>query len=451
MMTLTRLFTAALATSQLVAGYLVAPAGTAFPGASSECSAWVYGTASLTCDEIESEYDITLTQFATWNPDLFEISETCAIIPGYYYCVQINFESTVTTTTSSSSSTTSTTVVTSVASTTVTGSTTTIVGDGLSTPSPIQTGMTNICYEYHLVVSGDTCAAIADTAGIALTDFYSWNPAVGTNCTDLDVGDYVCTRILGYGISVSAVATSTPTTVVTATSVTSTGDGISTPSPIQTGISATCDAFYLVVSGDTCSAIASREGISLANFYAWNPAVGTSCAYLDVGDYVCVGILGSSTTTGDGVSTPSPVQTGIVATCDSFYLVVSGDSCATIASNEGISLTDFYAWNPAVGSSCAYLDLGDYVCVGVIGATTVTTTPSVTATSTSSGITTPSPVQTGMVSGCDAFYYVVSGDGCSSIATAEGVTVAELEEWNPAIGTDCTDLWLDTYICVGVS
>ncbi|KAJ5939135.1 hypothetical protein N7466_002269 [Penicillium verhagenii] len=452
-MALTRLLAAVLAAGQIASGYLVAPAGTAFPGASSECSAWVYGSPSLTCAEIESEYDITLTQFATWNPDLFEISATCAIISGYYYCVQINFESTVTTTSSSSTSTsTSTTFVTSVA-TTVTGSTSTVWGDGLSTPSPIQTGMTNICYEYHLVVSEDTCAAIASSAGVSLSDFESWNPAVGTSCTDLDIGDYVCIRVLGYGYS-SATPTPSSSRFVVTTTPTSTGDGVSTPSPVQTGMVSTCDSFYLVVSGDSCAVIAADADISLADFYAWNPAVGSSCAYLGLGDYVCVGVIGSTvtatpTSTGDGVSTPSPVQTGMVSTCDSFYLVVSGDSCSAIAADADISLTDFYSWNPAVGSSCAYLGLGDYVCVGVIGST-ATTTITATATTTSSGVTTPSPIQTGMVSDCDAFYYVVSGDGCSTIATAEGVSVADLELWNPAIGTDCTNLWLDTYICVGV-
>ena len=93
------------------------------------------------------------------------------------------------------------------------------------------------------------------------------------------------------------------------------------------------------------------------------------------------------------------------------------------------------------------------MCVGIVGYTaTITTTTATTTTTTSTGndITTPTPVQTGMVSDCNTFYYVVSGDGCSSIATSQGVTVAEIEAWNPAIGTDCTSLWLETYICVGV-
>jgi LysM domain len=154
-----------------------------------------------------------------------------------------------------------------------------------------------------------------------------------------------------------------------------------------------CDKFYLVVSGDECGTIASNEGISLDDFYSWNPAVGTSCQYLDLGDYVCIGVeactstscsittTATSTTptaTGNGIPTPTPYQTGMASNCDNFYLVVSGDECGTIASNEGISLADFYAWNPAVGTSCQYLGLGDYVCIGVETCTSasVLTTPS---------------------------------------------------------------------------
>jgi LysM repeat protein len=45
-----------------------------------------------------------------------------------------------------------------------------------------------------------------------------------------------------------------------------------------------------VASGDTCSAVASKAGISLSNFYKWNPKVGSSCQSLYLGYYVCVGV-----------------------------------------------------------------------------------------------------------------------------------------------------------------
>jgi LysM repeat protein len=266
------------------------------------------------------------------------------MISGYYYCIQVGGG----TTTSSSSSPTTT-------------------GDGVSTPSPIQTGMVSTCDKFYLVQSGDTCDSIIEAAGISLATFYAWNPAVGSSCATLDVDDYVCIDILGYTI----------TSVPASTTTTSPADGISTPTPIQTGMVSTCNNFYLVQSGDTCASIVATAGISLANFYAWNPAVGSTCAYLDLGDYVCIGIIGSTATTSsstvritatlpsNGIPTPTPYQTGMATNCDKFHLVVSGDQCGNLATQYGISLAQFYSWNPAVGTSCQYLDLDDYVCVGV--------------------------------------------------------------------------------------
>jgi hypothetical protein len=248
-------------------------------------------------------------------------------------------------------------------STTSTKTTSTTTGDGISTPTPYQTGMSSTCNKFHLVVSGDQCGAIASAAGISLANFYAWNPAVGSSCAFLGLGDYVCIDIIGV----------TPTTTSSATT-TSAGNGVSTPTPYQTGMTTNCNKFHLVVSGDQCGAIASAAGVSLANFYAWNPAVGSSCSFLDLGDYVCIDVFGVTPTTtssatktaGNGITTPTPYQTGMVTNCNKFHLVVSGDQCGTLATNAGITLANFYTWNPAVGSSCSFLDLGDYVCIGIL-------------------------------------------------------------------------------------
>ncbi|KAL4745041.1 hypothetical protein BDW72DRAFT_208524 [Aspergillus terricola var. indicus] len=93
----------------------------------------------------------------------------------------------------------------------------------------MEPGMVDGCTAFHLVVSGDTCADIADDAGISLTDF--------------------------------------------------------------PGITDDCDEFHLVVSGDTCAAIVSDAGITLDDFYTWNPTVGAGCSGLWLGYYVCVGVV----------------------------------------------------------------------------------------------------------------------------------------------------------------
>jgi LysM repeat protein len=144
-----------------------------------------------------------------------------------------------------------------------------------------------------------------------------------------------------------------------------------TPTPHQTGMIANCNAFHLVVSGDQCNTIVAEAGISLAQFYDWNPAVGNSCAQLYLDNYVCIGVAGQTSPTPSkalsaiGIATPTPYQAGLTAHCGRFHLVVSGDYCAAVAEAAGISLDQFYQWNPAVRSTCSDLYLGYYVCIGL--------------------------------------------------------------------------------------
>ena len=281
-------------------------------------------------------------------------------------------------------------------------------------------------------------------------------------------------------IAASSVAATTTTTSVPAIStnlstvpsavMSTTAATISTPLPIQTGMVSDCDDFHLVVNGDDCASIASDYGISLADFYAWNPAVGDTCASLWLNDYVCVGLVGgksswvvtpstvisatSTISSGTGITTPSPIQTGMVSDCDAFYQVVGGDTCATIASDYGISLEDFYEWNPAVGDTCANLLAEDYVCVGITGdsaaATSTTAVSATSTTSSSGGVATPTPYETGMVDDCDSFHLVESGDTCATIASDADITLDDFYEWNPTVGDTCSGLWMDYYVCTGI-
>ena len=243
-----------------------------------------------------------------------------------------------------------------------------------------------------------------------------------------------------------------PPATSTSASSTSTGDGVSTPKPVQTSMVANCIKFYLVQSGDGCPGIADGNGISLAQFYSWNPTVGSTCTKLIADDYVCVSIIGgpsatpTSTTPGNGISTPTPVQTGMVANCNKFYLVQSGNGCQAIADKNGISPTQFYSWNSAVGSTCTTLIASDYVCVGIVGGASITPT----STATGNGVSTPTPTQTGMVSNCNKFYLVQSGDGCQKIADMYGISLGNFDAWNPAVGSTCSILQASVYVCVGL-
>jgi hypothetical protein len=53
--------------------------------------------------------------------------------------------------------------------------------------------------------------------------------------------------------------------------------------------------------------------------------------------------------------------------CNKFWLVGSGDTCATISNDAKVSVQNIEKWNPGVGASCSSLWLGYYICVGILG------------------------------------------------------------------------------------
>jgi LysM repeat protein len=229
-----------------------------------------------------------------------------------------------------------------------------------------------------------------------------------------------------------------------------------------------CDAFYFVKPDEYCTDIAKKNSISLSQFYAWNPKVGTSCGGLWPEVYVCVSIVGHSPTTTtapptttvkptptNGIATPTPIQEGMVNNCDAFHYVVDGDGCSKIVQQYGISLSQFYKWNPAVGSSCSALWLETYVCVSIVSVnpvptTTMKTSVKPTTTKPGNGVATPTPIQQGMVSNCKSFRFIKSGDNCASVAKSANISLSNFYRWNSGVGSNCEYLWLDTWYCVAV-
>ncbi|KAK3395075.1 hypothetical protein B0H63DRAFT_385338, partial [Podospora didyma] len=66
---------------------------------------------------------------------------------------------------------------------------------------------------------------------------------------------------------------------------------IATPSPTQPGMTSRCKTFYFVRPGDTCAAIASRHGISVDAFIAWNTGAQSNCQSLWANTYCCVAVF----------------------------------------------------------------------------------------------------------------------------------------------------------------
>ncbi|KAF5520145.1 LysM domain-containing protein [Colletotrichum aenigma] len=114
---------------------------------------------------------------------------------------------------------------------------------------------------------------------------------------------------------------------------------------------------------------APSNGITLANFLAWNKGAGSNCGGLWADAYACVGVVGGSTTPtnpGNGVQTPTPIQSGMTTKCKSFHFVESGQTCAAIAPKYGVTVASLISWNPAVGSGCNGMWAETYLCVAVL-------------------------------------------------------------------------------------
>ncbi|RYP41945.1 hypothetical protein DL768_010420 [Monosporascus sp. mg162] len=421
------LFLIALIGRVVSAAYTVPPPTEAPEDTIEDCTNWVVGSASDTCEAIADDYFITLAQLYKYNPSL---ADSCHIQEGLSYCVEENWGIPPVPTTTTSSAPPSTTS-----------------GNGISTPTPTQSGMVGTCNKFHYVEKGQSCADVLGLYNLNIETFYSWNKGVGETCSSMWAQVYVCVGVVG---------TSTTTT---ATSATTTGNGVSTPTPTQPGMVSNCNKFHYVEKGQGCADILARYSLNIETFYSWNTGVGETCTSMWAQVYVCVGVIGgggsvtpttpptSTTTSGNGISTPTPTQPGMVSNCDKFDFVAKGTSCSDVLSRNKITIDQLYAWNKGVGKNCEGMWADVYVCVHAIGAPTATITS--TTKTTGNGVPTPTPTMPGMVGNCKKFYKVASGDNCSVISTKTGVSVANIIKWNPQVGASC-NVWLNYYICIGV-
>lgn len=109
--------------------------------------------------------------------------------------------------------------------------------------------------------------------------------------------------------------------------------------------------------------------------------------------------------------------------------VVSGDSCATLAAECGITAAEFTDYNPS-STLCSTLAVGEHVCC-------------------SSG-TLPDYSPQPQSDGYCYTYLVQSGDSCSTLAATWDITEDDIESWNADTWgwTGCSDLLAGYNICL---
>ncbi|KAK7039900.1 hypothetical protein R3P38DRAFT_2696023 [Favolaschia claudopus] len=308
-------------------------------------------------------------------------------------------------------------------------------------PSDLEPGSWSNCTSYCTVQSGDNCNLIEAKSNISFTDFLTWNPEVSTSCNNLALASYCV------------------------------------------GIGGGCEGIYTVVSGDLCSTIESKTGVSDAQLRALNPWIDSGCN-LQIGQNICIKNSHVTVPTGP----PANLNPGSWSNCTTYYNVQSGDNCNLIESKFGIAFSDILKWNPEVSTTCGNLNLASY-CVGIAGGCestyTVISGDSCGAIESKTGLTdavlkslnpwidancniqigqaictknshvTPPPsgppadLNPGSWSNCSTYYNVQSGDNCNLIESKFHIGFSDILRWNPEVSTTCSNLNLASYCVLG--
>lgn len=140
---------------------------------------------AYSCDNIVSDYHISLLELQSWNSwlgsnctvDLYKDLGTGSQRP---VCVNATTLATPTAVPIPTDGPTTTTASTSQQD---------------ASAAPTQSGVTKDCDQWYTVVSGDSCSAIESKFKITFDQLFQWNPAVGDDCHYLDVGFAICIGI----------------------------------------------------------------------------------------------------------------------------------------------------------------------------------------------------------------------------------------------------------------
>ncbi|MDA9471685.1 muramidase family protein [Enterococcus sp. 5H] len=196
------------------------------------------------------------------------------------------------------------------------------------------------------------------------------------------------------------------------------------------GGTTTQDVTHTVKAGDSLWALASQYGTTIANIKSWNNLSGD---VIYVGQKLIVGKgtgnSGSGSTGGNtGGSTGNNTGgSGNTSTTNTYYTVKSGDSLWAIANANGVSIANLRQWNNISGD---IIHPGQRLIVkqGSTGGNSGSTGGN------TGGSTGNNTGGSGNTSTTNTYYTVKSGDSLWAIANANGVSIANLRQWNSLSG-----------------
>ncbi|KAI8207620.1 hypothetical protein K4K54_004856 [Colletotrichum sp. SAR 10_86] len=429
------------------------PPGPVHPGQPSNCNKWHVVKSGDDCESVPKKYSISATVFFGWNPSVSRDCLTNFWID-YAYCVGTG---------GSSSSPARTTTPKPATTQTTTTKATASISRISSPPGPTFTDTPNNCNSWYLVKSGDNCDTVAARSDITRAKFLEYNPSVSADCTvNFWIGQAYC---VGLGPRLPSAPSTTsrsqtqsfnstysirhPITSASLTQPTASEDDVWPPTKTQQGQPSYCSDWHLVQPGEDCSDVVRQHSdfTNMADFFAWNPAVGTDCSGLYLGFYVCVDIQVQTTgvitipnfaanltlppyfnwtepprPTVDGNFEPTPSHGPMPTDCVDF----------AEARTPLLTRDKFFEWNPVLAGNCDGLWAGNYYCVAASSKDEPPPQPPTVSKK-------PEDVAVDTTDRCVRWYLAVPGDLCSNIALMFGsFSDSDFRTWNPSVGSECT-------------
>jgi hypothetical protein len=271
-----------------------------------------------------------------------------------------------------------------------------------SVPGNVAPGVTNRCGQYYTIGDRDNCAAVLMKNSITENDFRLLNPSVNADCTNLEIGSAYCVRPVGSitsYISGTPVSTSLPNFWNMPKATITWPADIPTPEPLANGTRSDCVSYEIALPGNftaenplmPCFAFASAHWAPYQEFLSWNPEAqrqfeSTGKCFIQPGVRYCTGLGGSH---------------------PRMYSVLSP--------NLGFIFLTTWLIAPKVGNQV--------------------NNPWFTV-----------PADT--ITNCRVYWSVMPGDTCAAILNKFELPIAEFNEMNPSVGSDCKKMQLEVSYCV---
>ncbi|PYH38428.1 uncharacterized protein BO87DRAFT_393846 [Aspergillus neoniger CBS 115656] len=325
-------------------------------------------------------------------------------------------------------------------------------------PTKTHPGQPKDCDKWYLVAPGDTCRSIYQRHGNSITmdELLEWNPDLKADCDYPIAGYWVCVGIKRPALTIIYPTTNdtVPDPTPWTPRPTPTETSVYPPTKTQPGLAPSCSAFYEAQPSDTCDQIlASNPMLKFPLLLEWNPALKADCSGILPGYSYCIAAYNDTNRPSPPTVTnqPYPLKPGTAKNCTAWYKKDDGDTCDLIVEMFGtFDKAQFVAWNPDIGVQCYGLENGYYYCVADPSTPKTRTRPVITAMS----FPTARPRrQPGVTKDCNKWWLVSIHDDCYDIMHFNGITMADLYTWNPALSgkRNCLEgLVPDTEVCVGI-